>query len=369
VRRRNGKQLLTFSALAGSIVLSGAAEDGLALWDKSINLRGALGYKDNVLLSSIQEQGSAFWQSAVDVMLLRLNTDPAAGTFSFFVTGEDRRYFSSLEVDKEQLVLSQAKWEQPFLENWKWGAIAQYMYADQVFDASATEELLQTLPVKSHNFQSAPYLSRQLPANFSLELKATLERQYFSDPLDDYWEGGPQLTLTKRYGHRSDLALIYIYDHRTYDTRRQIDLNAAAIPDTSLAFHQHEFEATLLHAWDKGRHWRSRLRAVYERNDDNGPGYYDYDRYRWSKRFGYYGADWEATVEGKILHYDYARQRVSDSSEVRAVWEYSVAFRAEKMVYKKLKIFAESEHEKVDSNYALEEYTVNTVLGGVDWEF
>lgn len=348
---------------------SSAQDDPLVLWDKSFNLRGALGYKDNVLLSTAHEQRSAFWLSAADLMLLRASLDPAGANFTFFVSGEDRRYLSSLEVEKEQQLLSQAKWEKRFLGEWKGGALAQYVYADQVFDASATEELLQTLPVKSHNLQFAPLLSRELPREYELHFRFNLERQFFNEPLDDYWETGPQLSLQKRYGHKSEWSLAYTFDHRAYDTRQQFDLGAQSIPHTSLRFQQHEFEASLTHVWDQARHWRSRLRLLFELNDDNGPGYYDYHRYRWSKRFGYYGNGWEVTAEGKILHYDYSKQPVAQAGEVRQVWEYVLALRAEKLLWKNLRAFAESEHERVKSNYELEEYTVNTVLGGVDWEF
>ena len=43
----------------------------LAIWDRSVNLRGGFGYKDNVLLSNIDRQGSVFWQTTLDAMLLR----------------------------------------------------------------------------------------------------------------------------------------------------------------------------------------------------------------------------------------------------------------------------------------------------------
>jgi hypothetical protein len=366
-----GKNLAFGLALLGGVVsLAGAeSETHLVLWDTSVNARGALGYKDNVLLSKAGRQGSAFWQSALDLLLLRASTAENAGTFTFFASGEDRRYFSAPEVRKEQLVLSQAKWEMPLFSAWEGGGLAQYMYADQVFDASATEELRETIPVKSHNIQVAPFVSRQLPGASQLELKLNFERQLFNEPLDDYWEVGPQLAFTKRYGHRSEAALSYTFDHRAYDRRRQFGLDARSIPDTSLRFDQHEFEGSITHAWDEGRHWRSRFRFVFEMNDDNGPGYYDYHRYRWSKRIGYYGVDWQTTIEAKILHYDYARQPASDGAGIRKVWEYVVGIRGEKTVWKKLRVFAESEHEVVKSNYALEEYKVNTVLAGVDWEF
>ncbi len=340
----------------------------VALWDKSVTLKGSFGYKDNVLLSSTQEDGSAFWQSAIDFTLMRLSLDEGPNV-TFFVSGEDRRYFSAEEIDKEQLLITHLKLEKPFLNDWSASSIFQYMYADQVYDASSTEQILETLPVKSHNLQFSPGIERSLPWQSELELKVTVERQFFNEPLDVYWEFGPQLIFTKKYGHRSEMTLSYAFDQRAYDERQEQDLNFEPVPDTSLEYTQHEFELGINHSWDEERRWRGRTRLSFEINEDSGTGFYDYYRYRFSQRFGYYGEDWEATIEGKVLHYDYRIQPVFEGTGVRSTWNYVIAAQARKTVWKSLGIFGDVEHEISDSNYPLEEYNVTTVMGGVDWEF
>ena len=373
----------TLALLLGQMLARGAEEEpklDLAIWDKSLTLRGAFGYKDNVLLSKFDRQGSAFWQTSLDATLLRVDLESEAN-LTLFLTAEDRRYLSTDEVNKEQLLLTQGKYEQPFLEEWFASATVQYMYVDQVFDASATEQLFQTLPVKSHNLQFAPSIGRKLPWDTVLELKFVAERQYFNEPLDDYWELGPQLSLTKKYGHKSEASVSYTFDHRAYDTRGDLEasvinapgeesqLSFEPVPGTSLEYWQHEFELAVNHSWDAARHWRSRVRFLFEINEDGGSGFYDYNRYRVSHRFGYYGKDWLATIEGKILHYDYRLQPVSVSGETRSNWEYVVALHAEKDLWKKMGVFGDVEREVVSSNFALEEYKVLTVTGGVDWDF
>ncbi|MGZ8919850.1 MAG: hypothetical protein ACXW3L_02580 [Limisphaerales bacterium] len=376
VRYRGWRAAL--AVMAAPLLLQAQEEEpelDLSIWDHSVNLRGGLGYKDNVLLSSIDKQGSAFWQTALDAMLLRADLESGAN-LTLFLTAEDRRYFADIDVEKEQLVLMQGKYERPFAnDDWFWNTTLQYMYIDQVFDASATEELLVTLPVKSHNYQVAPAIGRKLPWESELELKFVAERQQFNAPLDDYWELGPQLIYTKNYGHKSEATASYTYDHRMYDTRQELDLNFVRVEGTELSFQQHEFELGLNHSWDEERRWRSRARFLFEINSDGGTGFYDYKRYRWSKRIGYYGKDWLATVEGRILHYDYDVQPVFDDEldgpgdEVRANWEYVIAAHAEKNVWRKLSVFGDLEYEVVDSNYGAEEYDVVTVMAGVDWEF
>jgi hypothetical protein len=238
-----------------------------------------------------------------------------------------------------------------------------------VFDASSTEQILEILPVKSQNIQAAPSLSRELPWRSELEASLIAERQIFRTPLDSYWEAGPALTWTKKYGHGSEAALSYTYDHRYYDTRLPVTLNFEEIPGDNLEFQQHEFELTLNHSWDAKRHWRTRSRFLIEINRDNGVGFYDYNRYRVSQRFGYYEKNWEASIEGKILHYSYERQPVFGTSDIRDTWEYVLSLHAERSLWKKLKVFVEGELNKADSNYSIEQYFANTVMTGFDWEF
>ena len=365
------ERIVLITAAALSPAVAGAEEEpklDVALWDKSVSLRGAFGYKDNVLLSAVQEDGSAFWLSGIDVTLMRLSLADGPN-LTFFLSGEDRRYFSAEEIDKEQFLLTHFKLEQSFLDVWSASATVQYVYADQVYDASATEQILQTMPVKSHNMQLAPGIKRSLPWTSEVELKFTVERQLFNKPLDDYWEAGPQLIYTKKYGYRSEVTIGYTFDRRAYDERPELALDFEPVPDTSLEYMQHEFEIGVNHSWDQKRHWRSRARVLFEINDDSGTGYYDYKRYRLSKRFGYYRDAWEATVEGKILHYDYDLQPVFLGTGTRSTWEYVLAAHVERTLWKTLNVFADIEHEISESNYAPEEYTVTTVMGVIDWEF
>src|SRR5262245_9202642 len=84
-----------------------AAEDPLeklSIWSKSFNLRSGPGYKDNVLLSSVNPQGRAFVGTGVEAFLLRLAAD---GTqFYFFVSGEDIEYLNRDPVGSERTLIA-----------------------------------------------------------------------------------------------------------------------------------------------------------------------------------------------------------------------------------------------------------------------
>jgi len=345
-----------------------ADEIDTTIWDKSINLRGAIGYKDNVILSRNNREGSAFWQTEAEVMAFRIDAEQGL-TLTLFASGEDRRYFSADSIDHEQSLVTQAKVDWDFKPDWQTGLSLTYSYLNAVFDASATEDIFETLLVKSHRISLAPYISRDLPWNSTLEFQFNIERQFFNEPLDDYWEYSPQVSWKKRYGNRSDVTLSYTLHDRPYDTREALTLQFERIPNTTVEYLQHELESTWNHSWDTNRYWRTRTRLGVVFNQDNGDGFFDYTRYRFSERFGYYRKKWQAVIEGKVLYYDYARQVVFGTSDVRQFWEYVVGVRAERNLLRKLKVFLESEHEWLNSNVPIDEYQVNTVMTGVDWEF
>src|SRR5687767_14330905 len=67
-----------------------------SIWEKSLNLRGGFGYKDNLLLSRTNREESSLILSGIDLSLYRLPLD--GKQFTLFVTGEDTRFLEGREV-------------------------------------------------------------------------------------------------------------------------------------------------------------------------------------------------------------------------------------------------------------------------------
>jgi hypothetical protein len=357
-------------AVAGVLSIVGCwnkAEEAASNWDYSATVRGALGFKDNILLSKFQQEESAFWQTGADFLLFRLGENGSSLNFS--ISGNDRRYFSAPGVRKEQDASLLFGWNQPLNAKFETGVDFTYFYLDQVMDASVDEFLITSLQVKTHVLSLEPYVLYHFSDGWFVRFAPQVERD-FVDVLDDYTEWGPQIMAGKKYGHKSRATLSYSYHLRYYDTREQIMLDYSTLPGSSLVYDQHEIEARVMHNWDEGRHWRSKLRVSYERNEDNGFGFFDYDKIRFGTGFGYYGDTWSVVGDGKILHYNYDEQQVAGpGSDKWQRWNYLLGLRLEKNVTSNLKLFLESEHEWSVSNDPFTEYQVNTVMSGVDWTF
>ena len=345
------------------------------LWTQGIELRTAAGYKDNLLLSHHRPEHSALFANAVDWTVGRLPLD--GREFLLLVSAEDTRYPDGRQVDHEDLVFAAAQLKLQLGGQWRVGLDARYIYQDQVVDTSFTETNLAATVVRGHGVALLPNVRWSAPGNLWAELSGTAQRQYYQEPLDDYWEGGPKLALGWDYGNRSSLALAYSWNWRAHDTREQVavggtnlPLSITNLPGTSLKFAQQDLTLTWRHHWDPQRHWRSSVRIGVYLNEDNGPGYYDYRRYLAAPQLRYVAARWELKAEARLAYYEFDRQPVSQfDRSLRRRTTLTCSLRGERNIGGKFKLFAEYEYEQSLSNRPTDEYGANRAAAGLGWEF
>jgi hypothetical protein len=348
-----------------------SAEPDLSLeipkWDKSINLRAAAGYKDNLTLGNVRTEASPFSSAGLDLMIWRLPID--GPQFNFFITGDDVRYFEGATVDHEDTLIAQAQVKFDLGKRWSAAITLQYLYQDQMLDVSTTEEV-HAVKVKGHGLSARPSVRHDFEKRNWVELELGLTRQYLAAPLDDYWEGGPKLTLGHEYGHRSDLAAGYEFSDRQYDTRLPLDRQGRHLAGTSLNYFQHEIAVTSRHYWDQARRWRTTTKLAYKFIEDNGPGYFNYGRWQFSEQFRYRAKTWEVKTQFRVSRYRYPFQQLEETHfQKRQFTDLVATLRGEKNLAQSFKLYANYEYEQGLSNLALEQYAVNTISGGVDWEF
>jgi len=102
--------------------------DAPSIWEKSLNLRGGFGYKDNLALSRTNRAESPLLLSGLDMSLYRLPLD--GKQFTLFITGEDTRFLEGREVKSEQYAAALAEFKIDLGPNWNAGTLAQYVYQD-----------------------------------------------------------------------------------------------------------------------------------------------------------------------------------------------------------------------------------------------
>ena len=340
----------------------------LSLWDAVFTLQSSAGYKDNVALSATRPSGSPFVRNQAEAIVFRLPLDGLE--FNAFLSGEDTRFLASDVVDKEQNALAYAQLKKTWSEAWSTSLTGQYIYQNQVVDLSTSLATPTVLAVESHTYAARFAVRRKFAERWWWELEPTLTRQDFNSPLDDYWEGGPKLSVGREYGRKSEVSVSYELSHRPYDHREQFNRAAAAIPGSELAFTQHRAQLVWKHHWDEARHWRTTAKLGYESSHDNGPGYYDFRKWQVSQQVRWSAAPWDVSITGRFADYNYPRQPVA-LGDPRAIkrTDFNLNLHAERSLTKRVKWFLDFDYERSLANQPATGYAVNLIHSGLSVEF
>jgi hypothetical protein len=342
--------------------------DGFSLWHASGSLRTAVGYHDNVALSSFAPQGSGFESVEGEVLLARLPYEN--WQVNLIAAGHDTRFFdSSAEVDAEQsaAVTGQFSW---FPHNdWRTITTAEYSYVNQVTDVSATYGTAVRAQVLGHGLTLRQGVRADLGPWFA-EAAASGSRFDFKPPLDDYWQSGPNVNVGRYYGRRSEIAAGYSFLPLDYETRTQVSAEGLPLLDTRLRYSVHNAEVNWQHYWDEKRIWRTSARLSLERSTDNGTGYYDYWYYRVTAQVRFRPPGWEVSARAGLGYYDFDRQPL-DVADLRTRHRTSVSasVRAARHLGKHWRLFATYEFQQSLSNLEADRYAAHSGSGGLEFEF
>lgn len=339
----------------------------LPQWHTVVTTTTGPGYKDNVFVAHANPQALPFLFLGGE--LLSFRAAPTGPRLSFFSNAEARHYFGSGVSHQEYTAFNQALLEHDFNSALTGTFLAQYYYLDQVLDISVTETNREAVPVRGHTFSVRPGGRLNLGGGFSIEVAAPLTRQFFDEPLDDYYEAGFKVAPAYNYP-RGQVSLSYEPAWRPYDTDPARTASGAAITNSHRFWFQQNARLTWRHFFDAEKHWRMTTSLGGRINNENGAGYSDYMKWFVSERFEYRAHGWEISAEGRFSGYYYQTQTVSASNPARRDRsEWAALLGIERLLSEKVAVVGNFEHETTDSNDPLETYSVNTLSIALRWEF
>ncbi len=337
-------------------------------WETLFTATAGLGYKDNVFLASTDPQSSPFVSAAGELFILRLA--PLGPRVTVFGNADARYYFAGDVMHEEVTSFNQASIEGALTDTLQGSVAARYFYQDQVLDVSVTETNRQPTPVLGHTFMIEPGLRWEWPRDFWLSLTTPATRQFFEEPLDDYWQVGAVLTVGRGYRWDSQFALSYEPEWRPYDSDPARTAEGVAIPGSRREAFQQDAVLVWRHHWDEEQRWRTEFTLGGRLNLENGGGFSDYWRGRVSARLRYASGPWEVSAEGRVAHFDYRNQTVSvTSDEKRERTELGTLLELQRRLSTRLTWRVAYEYENIQSNDPLEGYDVNTVSTAFAFEF
>jgi hypothetical protein len=241
------------------------------------------------------------------------------------------------------------------------------LYQNQVMDVSETETNLTRLLVEGVGISLKPKWNHTFGPGWEIRLEAVGGQQIYWGEVDSYWEAGSKLTLGRTYGHKSELSINFQSLHWLYDDREQTDLQGQSVPGTSLAFWRPEVFGQWRHNWDAKRCWTTTTKVGWLRNQDNGSGYWNYDRVGLGQKVRWRQDGWEIAAGARFGWYLYHEQSVGNEHRERSF--VILDLRVERRLGKHLFVYASAESEWNWSNESLDQYSDWTAGAGLGVEF
>ncbi|HNU53327.1 MAG TPA: hypothetical protein PKJ98_20735 [Verrucomicrobiota bacterium] len=342
--------------------------EGFPLWQHAGSVGVGFGYKDNLTLSHVDPPDSAFEIASAEVMLFRLPWNN--WQISLMAVGSDTRYFDPTpDVDAEQNAAVSGEFVGFLGRGWKSISTLRYAFLNQVMDVSATYGTSLPQQVLGHGLTFEQGI-RNTVGSWWAGLDVSGSRYVFREPLDDYWQAGPQVRVGHYYGQGSELSLSYQVSPLLYDTREKVDATGAPLSGTSLRYLPQTVELAWIQVWDEPRRWQSTTRLSFESSQDNGTGYYDYTQYRVAEQLRYRAGGWELSAEASVAWFEFPNQPVSlVDAQARQRTSVHAAVRGQRQLSRHWRLYAAYDYEQSLSNRDTDRYKANTVSGGIEFEF
>lgn len=338
---------------------------GSLLWDSNVSLRTWGGYSDNPSLSPLNAKGSAFIAGGGDLLVYRLPID--GREVSFFGMLEHVAYVEG-GLAPETIGILDVRYAQTWESGWGISAAFEYAYLNQVFDASDLEGIPFVVRAEGHNLSLKPGVSRTVGKNWRIEMELDASRQWLANPLDSFWDAGPEIGVRRTLPHEGEAGFSYRFRNRGFDSRPPRDENGLPL-DGTLSFEQHEFETFWRQRWGSENRWRSTVRGGFLWSDDNGGGFYDYYRYNLDLSLYYVTRRWEIRADARFRWYIYPTQPaefVGGAHRRRS--DITLTARGEWIVRKGIRAFLEYSIESSEENGPAADYDKRTVSCGMALE-
>lgn len=339
-------------------------------WERTLALRFAVGYRDNVLLSPFTPVGRMFVQSEIDgfVWRLPLHRWECVG----FLNADVSRYISApAETGGEQHWLGHAEIRWLPSDPWRVGLAADAYYEDRVMDLSETEAVREVVPTRTEGLMLTASGRILLPANFSFAPSVQVHRSDFRDYPGDYDEGkvGAQLEWKRWKGF--SISTGWFEKSRSYAERPQFTAGGRALPGTRLRFRQKTGDVKVMETWEAQGRWTISITGSGLENRDGASGYFNYREKRATLEVVWEGKTWRISVRGDAKRRDYLVQTVGlgINPPRRVEDDHEVGGRLEKKVSEKWMVYLAEHWERSRSNEIDFNYRANTSTIGVQYTY
>ncbi len=341
----------------------------LPQWSVSTSARAAYGYKDNLLLSYVDPERSAFVRSGVELLLLRV----PQGSFEFsgYLEGEGSHYFSARTSDQDSKVWLQLDPGYRLGEGLKVALPVTGYFYDQVFDVSDTDVERRVAALKVRGVMAGPNVRWEWHRRWWLEVQGSAQRKRFDDGANDGRIGEGAVRLAWLPGRRFEARISGARRWRTFDRREQYSAAGRSLPDTALKISEREWEARADVSLDRAGHWQATTRVSLLHYRDNGSGYFNYREQKATQELEWRAEPWLVRIGGSASRLDFNVQKagIGVDPPSRLKDEFVAEVHLERSLSERWTLLASYLWERSRSNDAFASYRVNEGLLGLRWRW
>lgn len=340
------------------------------LWRTAFDVRLGFGHAENVYYSPFTKEDSAFSASEGELFVFRQGR--SHHYLSLYAFDSHRHHFDLQRDADEHTTIAQAGWEYRDAPVGTCSLRGTYYYFDQFFDASRSDVETDAVRLKQHDAGANSSIRYPLRPNLTAEVGSGYRYVALEHSDDDYgqWEGSASLEGRTLAG--LSLELSYRYRLDDYEERVKRTAEGVALAGETVDIDNHELRLQGSWFWDTAHDWKTRLRVTTRVRDDDGGGYYDYNRWQGgvdtSARHGKWRADFSADFTD--TNYDKQPSDALDTLSAplhRQRWD--LRLRLEREVGKQWTVFSEISWEDSDANDPLDVYDHFSGVAGVGYAF
>ena len=333
-------------------------------WIPSYTLESGIGFSDNPLYGPYTREEANFLENSLEGFFL-IQTKPEYFSY-LYLYGEGKIYEELTEHKTTSIYLGQFEHAYtPTGSKETYGFRLRHTFYDQGFDFSELG-LPYSLSVQSNNSEMYAYLSNKFSDELTTVIEFSLGSENFREITDDNKDKGISVAV-KGTPDFLNWTLETEYLQKKYKERSKRNWDAALISGGELETEKLNFSLTTEKEYDALPFENSRAKFMWSTLQDNGGGYYNYDKISLllKQELLISSCEIELTIGGSKTKYD---KRVTDSGKVFERRSLTNGLSITRKISEDLDVYFRWSREEDFSNSRGYEYFSNFLSTGIIWE-
>jgi hypothetical protein len=277
-----------------------------------LDVAAKLGYRNNLLSSSLLIEEDSFVKTSLDFYLTTAN--PSKNEVVFYLFAEQSHFLTVQTDGDEQYLTTRLQLKRKPNSVFHYGIRTDYV--QQTYLDSTTAVVNQSIPVL-HNTDGSvtPFAQIWIGSTMSASLEITASENTMSETDEDYRGSRISAGYTYYYGSQSQLKAAIEVMSNSYDNFKTRNLEGQPVYGTVLQTQISQVKLQQNHHSVRFSSFIFATEILGTQKTDNGAGYYNYFGQQAAETVKYTSGKWEAHLAARLSHYAYEKRLVTGTAE------------------------------------------------------